>query len=196
MEVWQTGVADLNLRSKNKTVKMKKLLLSIVLMVIVSMAAFSQDKKFSFSVGPELGFATGSFSNSHSIGTGGTVQAEYYVMDKLKATATFGVLAYAGKSVTVSGQKYKNPGQTIVPLRVGAKYFLSGGLYGGAQLGVAFLGNYASTTAFAYSPIMIGYEFKTKSDKSIDATVKYDGYTGSGGIGTIGIFGVRLAYVF
>ena len=42
----------------------------------------------------------------------------------------------------------------------------------------------------------MGYEFKTKSDKSIDATLKYDGYSGGGGIGTIGALGIRLAYVF
>ncbi len=166
---------------------MKKMILSLLVFIAVSMNGIAQsENKFSFSAGPELGFATGSFSNTHSVGTGGTVQAEYLVMEKLKATATFGVLAYFGNSSAL----------TIAPLRIGAKYFITPGFYGGAQLGVAFLGNYKSTTAFAYSPLMLGYEFKTKSDKAIDATIKYDAYSAGLGVGTIGAFGVRLAYVF
>ena len=47
-------------------------------------------------------------------------------------------------------------------------------------------------TAFAYSP-QIGYEFKTKTDKKIDATFKYDAYSKNG---TIGALGFRLAYIF
>jgi len=172
---------------------MKKIILSAII-IIVSLSAFAQtENTFTFSAGPELGFATGSFSNTHSVGIGGTVQAEYLVMDKLKATATFGILNYVGKSKTSNTD---NAAQTVVPLRIGAKYFLAGGLYGGAQLGVAFLGNYNKGTAFAYSPLMLGYEFKLKSEKAFDATIKYDAYTGSGGIGTMGTFGVRVAYIF
>lgn len=176
---------------------MKKLILSIIGMIIVSVSSFAQDeKKFGFSIGPELSFPVGSFSNSHSVGAGGTVQAEYLVHDKLKATATFGVLGYVGKSVTVANKKYSNPAQRIIPLRIGAKYYLGNGVYAGAQLGVAFRSNYAeySGTAFAYSPLMLGYEFKIKADKALDVTVKYDAYSGSGG--TLGAIGFRLAYVF
>jgi len=68
-------------------------------------------------------------------------------------------------------------------------------VYAGLQTGLVFLSSYYKTTAFAYSPL-IGYEFKTKSDKSIDATLKYDGYSGGSGLGTIGVIGVRPAYVF
>ena len=78
---------------------MKKLILSALVIIIVSMSSFAQiDKKFSFSAGGELGTAVGSFNNTHSVGIGGSVQAEYYVMDKLKATGTWGFLVYAGKS--------------------------------------------------------------------------------------------------
>ncbi|MEO7767953.1 MAG: hypothetical protein ABIS01_11020 [Ferruginibacter sp.] len=175
---------------------MKKLILSAALIMTLVITAFAQNEvqsnKFSFSAGPEAGFATGSFSGTHSVGIGGSAQAEYFVMDKLKATVTIGLLTYVGKSYSSNTD---NAAQSIIPLRIGGKYFLTGGLYGGAQLGVAFLGNFYKGTAFAYSPLMLGYEFKTKSAKSIDATIKYDGYTGAGA-GTIGAFGARLAYVF
>jgi hypothetical protein len=183
----------------NKTKKMKRLIVSALVTIVVTMNAAAQDlKKFSFSIGPELGIATG--SSTHSLGIGGTAQAEYYIMDNLKGTATFGLLNYVGKSF---GSATDYAALRILPLRVGAKYFLSGGFYGAAQLGVAFLGNFGSGAAFAYSPVMLGYEFDTKSGKSIDATVKYDGYSGSRynavtnrGIGTFGSVGIRVAYVF
>ena len=173
---------------------MKNIILSAIVVIAASVSASAQtENKFSFSVGPELGFATGTFSQTHSLGIGGSAQAEYYIMDKLKGTATIGLLAYLGKSYNSSAT---NAAQTIIPIRVGAKYFLSGGFYGGAQLGMAILGNWAPNKggAFAYSPLMLGYEFKTKSNKSVDAVIKYDGYTSA--YGTIGAFGARLAYVF
>ena len=172
-----------------KQTEMKKIIVLMVVAVCTSCMLMAQsDSKFRFSVGPELSFASGSFSDSHSIGIGGTAQAEVSLQEHLYGTATFGLISYNGKS---SGAGYKYKGETILPLRVGVKYFLSGGIYGAAQLGVGFLNN-GGGTAFAYSP-QIGYEFKTKSDKALDATFKYDGYSKDG---TIGAIGFRLAYVF
>ena len=177
------------------------------MMVALSSSSFilaQSQPGFKFSVGPEIGFATGSFSNTHSIGIGGTIQAEVSLQEHLYGTATFGVMAYNGKS---SGSNTNYKVATFIPLRVGAKYFLAGGFYGTFQLGVGFLKNTTpslniltpntddSGTAFAYSP-QIGYEFKTKSDKAIDATFKYDGYSGGNNIGTVGAIGFRLAYIF
>ena len=86
----------------------------------------------------------------------------------------------------------RNTAQTILPLRGGLKYFVAGGAYLGAQAGFAILGSYDKNVSFAYSPLL-GYEFSTKSGKSLDATLKYDAYSGSNG--TIGAVGVRLAYI-
>jgi hypothetical protein len=146
------------------------------------------DSKFKFSFGPELSLATGAFSDTHSFGIGASVQAEVLLQEHLYGTATFGLISYNGKSYG-SGTKFK--GETFLPLRVGAKYFLSGGVYGALQAGVAFLNN-GGGTAFAYSP-QLGYEFKTKTDKAIDASFKYDGYSKNG---TLGAVGVRIAYIF
>lgn len=172
--------------------KMKKISLIILIVFCFSSALLAQNQPgFKFSVGPELGFATGAFANSHSLGIGASVQAEVAIQEHLFGTATFGIISYIGKSYG-SGLKYA--GQTIVPLRVGAKYFLSGGVYGALQAGVGFLNklNNEGGTAFSYSP-QIGYEFKTKKDKALDATFKYEGYSKNG---TKGAVGFRLAYIF
>lgn len=174
---------------------MKKII-AFTCFVFVAVASLKaqDERKIRFSVGPELSLAVGSFSNSSSFGIGGTGQLEVNLQDKLYGTGTSGILFYNGKSIPNTNTK--QTGITIVPVRVGAKYFLAGGVYGGAQLGLAFISNNANYngTAFAYSPLILGYEFKTKSDKSLDAAIKYDAYSVSGG--TIGTFGARLAYVF
>lgn len=168
---------------------MKKTLLTSILLIAVSIAGFAQkDNGFKFSVGAELGFATGSFSTTHSIGLGGSAQLEFPLQDKLQGTAYGGILFYNGKSAG-SGVKYK--GATIVPLRVGIKYFLTEGIYAAFQAGLGFFNNNGGT-AFSYSP-QLGYEFRTKSGKAVDLTFKYDGYSKSGG--TLGAFNIRLAYI-
>jgi hypothetical protein len=168
---------------------MKKIMVCMMVALGTSFLAMAQnDSKFKFSFGPELSLATGAFSDTHSFGIGASVQAEVLLQEHLYGTATFGLISYNGKSYG-SGTKFK--GETFLPLRVGAKYFLSGGVYGALQAGVAFLNN-GGGTAFAYSP-QLGYEFKTKTDKAVDASFKYDGYSKNG---TLGALGVRIAYIF
>ncbi len=168
---------------------MKKLFVLACVSAFSLFAAAQGKDGMKFSVGAELGFASGGFSNTHSIGIGGSAQVEIPLKDKLNGVAYGGILMYNGKSAG-GGVKYK--GQTIIPLRVGVKYFLTEGIYGQFQAGLGFLTSFGSGTAFSYSP-QVGYEFKTKSGKAVDATFKYDAYTKSG---TIGAIGFRLAYVF
>ena len=184
---------------------MKKLILSLLIVVGASSLAMAQNEsKFKVSIGPELSFATGAFSNTHSFGIGGSAQAEVLLQQYLYGTATFGVMIYNGKS---SGPNTNFKAATIIPIRIGAKYFLSGGVYGALQLGVGFLSNTNpssnillpntnnSGSAFAYSP-QLGYEFKTKKERAIDASFKYDGYSGNSNIGTVGAISFRVAYIF
>jgi hypothetical protein len=169
---------------------MKNIFAVIAITAICSAThAQNSDKKFHFSVGPEVGFATGDFNNTHSVGIGATIQAENNIGGSTNITLTTGYMSYAGKSAG-AGIKYKAAG--IIPLKAGIKYFLSGGFYGLAQLGAGFFNN-SGGTAFAYSPV-IGYEFNTNSGKAIDASLKYDGYSKNNA--NLGSVGVRLAYKF
>ena len=184
---------------------MKKAFLAIMGIAIFT-ASFAQkrldEKKFHFSVGAELGFATGSFNNSHTVGIGGSAQAEYNVAPNTNVTLTTGVIGYAGRKAQ-GANNLKYSASNIVPLKGGIKYFVNNGFYGAAQLGVAFFNNYVdvnstvpyngSEQALAFTP-MIGYEFKSKSDKAFDASFKYDFYARQGG--SFGSVGFRLAYKF
>jgi hypothetical protein len=170
---------------------MKKIFLVFGISALCT-GAFAQkkgDNNVRFSIGPEIGFATGNFNLTHSVGIGVTAQGEVNVAESANVTLTTGYMSYAGKSLG-SGIKYKAQG--IIPLKAGIKYFLSQGFYGAAQLGVGIFNN-GSGTALAYTP-MLGYEFDTKSGKAVDASFKYDGYSKNGsGLGSIG---ARLAYRF
>jgi hypothetical protein len=170
---------------------MKKIFLAVAVTAICT-GAFAQkgsDRKFGFSAGPEIGFATGNFNNTNSIGIGASVQAEFNVAPSTNITLTTGYLSYAGRSAG-SGIKYKAAG--VLPFKAGVKYYLSEGFYGAAQLGAGWFNN-GRGTALAYTP-MLGYEFNTKTDKAVDASFKYDGYSINGsGFGSVGF---RLAYRF
>ena len=194
---------------------MKKIFMAIVGIAFFS-GAFAQknkfsDSKFHFSAGAELGIATGPFSDAHSVGFGVSGQAEYTIATNTNITATVGVIGYPGRKISKNGYPdgYRYSNSTIVPIKAGIKYFLSGGFYTAAQLGVGIFDNYVdvnstsplypygtyygSETAVAFTP-MLGYEFRSNSGKAFDASFKYDLYARQGG--AFGSVGFRFAYKF
>jgi hypothetical protein len=166
---------------------MRKLFVLTAIAVCSSLMVKAQkDGMTRFSVGPELGFATGTAGNFNSLGIGATIQAEHFYQENISATLLFGIVSYLGKSAS-STQNYK--AYTVLPLRVGGRYYIGNDFHVGAQIGLGFA---TGGTAFAYSP-QIGYNFKTKKGKGVDATFKYDGYANGG---TFSSLGIRVAYIF
>jgi len=169
---------------------MKKLV--ILTIITISLSTVVKAQKFGetrFSLGPEIGAATGTFGNVAGLGLGATVQAEHFYQENVSGTILLGFVDYFGSSYN-NNLKYKST--LIIPLRVGGRYYIGDGFHLGAQIGVGFISGLYSTTAFAYSP-QIGYNFKTNKGRAIDATFKYDGYASSGSLSAVGI---RVAYIF
>jgi hypothetical protein len=180
---------------------MKKITILAIFVLCTSLAALAQNEQgqFKFSVGPEIGYTTGTFAQRWNLGAGGSAQAEYFFTDHTSLTVLGGFIGYLGGS---AGPGLKYQAINIIPVKAGIRLYLGESFHIGAQLGVGFMDNGAGhATAFAYSPI-IGYNFKTGNDKGIDFSVKYDGYSfdqkdipyGYGG--TFGAVGLRIAYVF
>lgn len=170
---------------------MKRIMLTLVTILFCSLIATAQKRSIvKLNIGPELAFPTGDFSNFYSFGIGGTAQVEIPLQEKLQGVAYGGVVFYNGKS---AGSGLKNKGVTIIPIRIGLKQFLAGSIYGAVQAGLGIIGgpDAFSGTTFSYSP-QIGYEFNSKSGKAIDASFKYDAYTKSG---TISSLGFRIGFV-
>ncbi len=171
---------------------MQKILLILVLFVTINLSASAQKtSNLTFSAGPEIGFVADFNNILWGFGIGGTAQLEFPLKDKFTGTGTAGFLTYFGKSTGV-GIKAKNV--SVVPVRVGGRYYVSQPFYLAAQIGLGFM-NFAGTsrTKFAYSP-QAGYKFNTKGGKAVDASIKMDGYAGDGG--TFNTVGLRLALEF
>ncbi|UAY51346.1 porin family protein [Ferruginibacter albus] len=170
---------------------MRKIFALTLIAISFASISFAQKDGTRFSGGVELGFPTGSFGDVSTFGIGASLQAEHFFQENVSGTVYFGFLDYFGKSIS-SSVKYK--ATTILPLRIGARYYIGDGLHLGAQLGVGFISSpFSSTTGFAYSP-QIGYNFKTNKGKAVDLTFKYDGYAVSGG--SLSALGIRAAYIF
>ncbi|HTB52225.1 MAG TPA: outer membrane beta-barrel protein [Ferruginibacter sp.] len=182
---------------------MKKTLILSILAICTSVVAIAQPEqgKFRFSIGPEVGYTTGTYAQSWNLGAGASAQAEYFFRDDVSMTITAGYVGYLGSSVPGQpGLKYQ--AFNTIPVKAGIRFYMGESFHIGAQLGVGFLDNGdGHSTAFAYSPI-IGYNFRTNSDKGIDVSIKYDGYAfdqndfHNGYGGTFGAVGLRLAYIF
>src|SRR5947208_962573 len=118
---------------------MKKIILFTVFIFCASLMAMAQkDGKTKVSLGPELGITVGANSNIWGLGIGGSVQLEHFFHEDVSGTALFGVISYIGKSYS-NGLKYK--ANTIVPIRIGARYYIGDGLHLGAQIGLGILNN-------------------------------------------------------
>ncbi len=173
---------------------MKKVILSLAIVAIVSLSASAQtakaeSKDLKFSIGAEIALPIGDFNKYSSIGFGGTAQGEYAVAEKVGITLNAGFLTFSGK--TIDGEKF--PTTTIIPVLAGAKFFFAEKVYGHAQLGMSFIsvkqnGVSYSTSAFTYAP-GIGYQ----ASENFDISVRYQAYSKSG---TAAFIGLRAAYTF
>jgi len=158
-----------------------------------SEAQANEDDKFMINIGPSIGWAVGTFKETHGFGWNGQLEVDVVVQEKLRLTAEF-------LSMDFKGKKYKNAYnhdaqyQDFDPLRftAGAKYFYYRGLYAQAKAGyftdVAPGGHGGG---FAWSPVL-GFEFGEGPYYTI--AVHYDGYTLHGQ--NIGNIAFSLYYQF
>ncbi|MGY0038166.1 hypothetical protein [Pedobacter sp. NJ-S-72] len=99
-------------------------------------------------------------------------------------------LAFNNKGVYVGQADVPNAG--VVPVKIGARYFISDSFYAGGEVGAAFITGDGGGTAFAYSP-SIGFEFPLANKNAIDLSAKYEGWSKES---SVGFFGLRVAYNF
>jgi hypothetical protein len=162
----------------------KSILLIAIALITASVAMAQREGKTRFSIGPELGIVTGNASSGWGIGVGASADVQHFFQENLTGDFSIGYVTYAGKS---AGVGYKNKNYTTIPVRVGGRSFIGNNFHLGAQLGVGInrIGG-AGRTQFSYSP-QIGYNFKSRNDKPLDATLKFDGYAGSGSFNAVGL---------
>lgn len=162
--------------------KMKSMLVVIALMMVTLATTAQTKSKVAFSIGGELGVATGNLNIPYSIGIGATAQLDYAMDENAAITFNSGIIEFIGKKIKGTNTKYRSV--AVIPFLGGVKYYFTTNLYGAAQLGASVFTQNGSGAKFTYSP---GLGFKV--NERVDALVKYTGYTDLGGS-----FGVRVAY--
>lgn len=170
---------------------MKKALILIFITLSTATISMAQrEGQTRFSIGPELGIATSNPLSSvpgnkgYGLGIGGSAEIEHFFRRNVSGIFHIGFLRYAGRT---NGANSKNKAYTTVPITIGGNAYAIRNLHVGAQIGLGLNSVSGSgATTFAYS-LQSGYNFRNKSDKPLDLTLKYDGYAGSGNFSALGL---------
>ena len=162
---------------------MKKIIIAISIVASGFTVNAQTGKNLTFSLGAELGAATGNLNQAYSLAAGASAQADIAIDKDAAITINAGIIELIGKKIN---NNVKNRSIALIPLLVGVKYYFTPVVYGSAQLGTTVFTNSGGGSRFTYVP---GLGFKL--DKNIDLLVKYTGLSDAGGI-----FGARVAYVF
>ena len=158
-----------------------------VAFALVTLSATSSLAQGRFSVGPELAFPMGDWSDLAGIGIGGSVAYESAINENLNWTGTVGYLSFSDKEDV--GLK-----QSVIQIQGGVKYYFEesfSGFYAGADLGfnigkakIEDADYDESETKFGFAP-KVGYHLA-----NIDISARYQI------IEDANFFGIRVAYVF
>lgn len=147
-----------------------------------------------FGIGVEGLLPVGNSSQTLNFGLGITPRLQYSLSDKVALTFTSGIYHFFPKTVTYPATgtfpgfttKYKSD---IIPVKVGAKFFVNSNFYLAGEIGAAFeVAEGGGPVHLLVSP-GIGY-----ATKKWDIGARYENFSGNGY--TDGIIGLRVAYGF
>lgn len=173
---------------------MKRLLLVLLSFAILTAAKAQTGNapaEPKFGIGADFAFPMGSFRDQTNFGVGGSILYQHPVSRSLSITGNVGYLQVNGKK-TILNLKYR---EGFVPIKVGARYFLSENIYGGAELGVSIStasGN-GTGTSFIYVPAL-GMSFPVSNEGDVDIGIRYESWTRSSN--TRSFIGIRAGYNF
>ena len=176
---------------------MKKLFFSVTILSLSILSATAQkettdlDKSFRVSVGLIGALPTGDLKTTSNFGIGGSLQGEAKVAPEFGLTVSVDYISFSGKTISGFGTSIKAPTLSLVPILAGGRYYLGGGAYLSAQLGVTIASatGETSSSAFTYAP-GIGYYLSP----NFDLLLKYQAASKNGS--TLSFVGLRAAYNF
>ncbi|HEY4324978.1 MAG TPA: hypothetical protein VGN20_13365 [Mucilaginibacter sp.] len=147
-----------------------------------------------FGIGVDGLLPVGNSTSTLNFGLGVTPRLQYSLSDKVALTFTSGIYHFFPKTVTYPATgafpgfttKYESD---IIPVKVGAKFFVTSNFYIAGEVGAAFeVANGGGPVHFLASP-GIGY-----ATKKWDIGARYENFSGNGY--SDGIVGLRVAYGF
>ncbi|RFZ82080.1 hypothetical protein DYU05_15735 [Mucilaginibacter terrenus] len=157
-----------------------------LILIFFSVTAFGQKvTSNAFGIGLDLGFPTNSIYN---IGFGGSGKAEVPISQSISLTVTAGYTSFYYKSALIGSTRSQDP-SGYIPLKAGAKYYLSEGFYLEGEAGTAIETNYNKDKLFAFS-VGPGFLFSTGKHTGFDVGLKYENW----GSGRLKQTALRVAY--
>jgi hypothetical protein len=174
----------------------KKLSLSVLVAIffiglqfkVQAQSAVGQSK---IGFGAIFALPLGDYKETANYGTGVSFLYQQAVLEKLNFTVELGYTRFHGKEV-FANIKYK---EGFIPIKVGARYYLTEYVYGSGQAGISISTANGSGrgTAFAYAP-GLGLTFPVAASGSLDVGLQYEGWARSSGTASFGA--IRIGYNF
>ncbi|NRF40988.1 outer membrane beta-barrel protein [Pedobacter foliorum] len=173
---------------------MKKIFFSTVLLMLFLFTnthaqSSAQAAEPRLGIGLDLGLPIGDFGDFANYGVGGSILYQHPVSTSLNITGNVGYIKFNGKQ-TIGTLKYM---QSFIPIKVGARYFLTQNIYGTAEVGSSIATTSGSGASFIYTP-GLGFEIPVSSNGSLDIGARYESWTKN--TGTISFIGIRAGYNF
>jgi hypothetical protein len=166
-------------------------ILATIVILFISIATYAQRPSSKLGIGVDFAFPQSNFGSNANYGVGPSILFQSPINNNLNFTVNVGYLRFNGDG-PFANIKYR---EGFVPIKAGLRYFISEYIYGGGEAGVSFStanGN-GSGIAFAYNP-SIGVEFPVSNTGSIDAGIRYEGWSRSSG--TRSFIGLHVGYNF
>ncbi len=156
---------------------------------IVKAQSGSQIAEPRLGIGFDVGLPTGNFGDFANYGTGGSILYKHPISESLNITGNVGYIRFNGKE-TIGTLKYR---QSFIPIKVGARYFITKNIYGTAELGSSIATANGSGASFIYTP-GLGFEIPVSNTGSLDIGARYESWTKN--TGTLSFVGLRAGYNF
>jgi hypothetical protein len=186
-----------------------KYLLAQAFFLLATSAVFSQIKTpayngKSISFGLDVDRVIGPLNDRYHYGFGGSVKLEIPVKVGLSLTASAGYVLFAPNGTfqnTIDFYNLDIQNYKFIPVKVGAKYYLTNHFYGEVQTGAVFSEDKRSTTGVIYSP-GLGWSYAITDRHGVDLGIRYEGWTVTDKSGyqpannVNNFIGFRVAYKF
>ncbi len=155
---------------------MKRIILSLTLLLAICLVGHAQKGNNQVNIGPEVDLPVGTFGDAYKAGFGVTAKGLYGVGKSGQITFTTGFQSLKGKSGTVDGYSYSGQTISIIPYLAGYRQNFKS-LYVEPQLGFATYKTkvpdfHFSETRLTYG-IGVGYSMKV-----VDLGLRYQSHEG------------------
>lgn len=177
---------------------MKSCFLSVIISVFVlstytvSAQNYPDPVRPRISIGPDIGFPSGSYGNLFSIGIGASAKIEAPITTRLYAAVSAGYSQLIAKK-RIDGVRQGRDNRSYIPLKGGAKYYFGKSVYVEGQLGVSIGAGKYTGTSFAWSP-GLGLILPLSDKHAVDLSIRSEKWERKGG--DISQGGLRVAYQF